>query len=492
MGLAAALGASSRGCRSIAIVDQTRGFGEAGEYVDLQGNGVRALRLIAPRLVKRLLGERGGSGDAPFEYYDSDAKHVASTPRTLEGMEPTIPLAWSALQKALLDELPGGVEVFVNSQLVAADDCEKGGEDVVRAEFVQNRRRGNRFANWGGERAGDGGALSRDDGESAVEEGDAGGPVLMSLFARVVIGADGINSVCREIVYRSIGGEAWVPLARPQYSGMVQVKGRGTVSEAENADLEEMRNAFLPEGGFGLRAVVCTEEDLKSYASPVVILAHLRHLGGGDTWMFIVQCAVEEHLARQERDAGGATALYKQLLDILQDAKYSEGLLRAAKVLLTEAEGGEGRSFVSRPLFVVPVDHPVPYELPPTAGGSPPAPEGFFRPFGFGRIFLAGDSLHGMPTFTAQGTAMGFEDVVELVDIMAGAFSWSLSEVGSASIAAPALHDVLQKYRKARIARLSAVQRNTVNRISVYDNDARTQFREYALDFQPIATGWEA
>lgn len=42
-----------------------------------------------------------------------------------------------------------------------------------------------------------------------------------------------------------------------------------------------------------------------------------------------------------------------------------------------------------------------------------------FGAFGESRVLLANESLHEMPSFYEQGTIMGFEDVVELVHLLA-------------------------------------------------------------------------
>lgn len=499
VGLAAAHGAYLRGCRSIAVIDQTRGFGHAGEQIDLQPNGVRALKYVAPAVARKLIDGRRSGSDMPIQMYDVDGKLVNESIRSLPGMEPTVALHWSELQRHLLEELPKDIQVITNSQLIALE-YEAGDSEILRAEVLQNRRRKNAFVNWGGDPAA-AACLSRDTGAAAEDNCEEGEPIFRSFRAALVIGADGINSRCREIVYRNIGGSEWVPLAHAQYSGFVYFKGRGTVSDEDESAFAEAENTFLANsmGSPAKRSrwvsIGCRKGDAEKVGAPVTMLAHMkgmREVLGWD-WMFLLSAAVDEDLARRDSRAGGHSALYAHMLRILKDAGFPQSLMSIGRVLWKEPEENESGDVVSRPLFVVPVDEPAPFERPLTAGKLPSVPDGFYRPFGHGRIFLVGDSLHGMPPFTAQGASMGFEDVVELVDLMAKSQSWE-NDRGNSSSMPPScgatLEEVLALYRNSRLHRLSVVQRNTLNQDPLFEVDSRLRFRKFVLDFKPVADGY--
>lgn len=368
------------------------------------------------------------------------------------------------------------------------DDC-----DVVCAEFIRNRRRENAFVNWEGdpaEGAGAGAPAGAD--ANAVDENEE--PTSVSVHAKIVVGADGINSLCRELVYQYIGGEEWVPMARAQYSGFISFKGKATLGSKYRTELEEAKSTFLFDSPFCL-VNARSDEDIKLSAPrsmfcclPESIAARL-----GWEWLFLIHAAFDERLARREKDVGGHAALHKRALEMLQEADFPDSLLRVADILLGEVSDGEERTVIARPLFVVPIDEPAPFERVETVGELPPVPNGFYRPFGYKQIFLAGDALHGMPPFMAQGTSMGFEDVVELVDLLAKSQRWGTASNSSATDEAEAgdsFENVLAQYREARIERLSKVQWETLSRGAADEAVVGPEVRKYVLDYVPIADGY--
>lgn len=425
-------------------------------------------------------------------FFDVDGKRLNQQTGSAPDREPVISMRWSELQRHLLEGLPSDVEVVTNSQLVeleyAVEDCE-----LLCAQVIQNRRRNNTYANWEGDPAAEEGSAAAENSPTG-ESPDEGDPVSLSFLARLVVGADGINSRCREVVYRNIGGEEWVPMARAQYSGFVSFRGKGVLTSEEAENCAEAKSAFLSES-IGC-VVKPREEEALNPDSPSSLFCNVNAEMAkkwGWEWLFMLHVAVEECVARREVEAGGHAGLYERSLAILEENSFPQSMSNMGKVLLKAPEPHEQRSVIARPLYVVPVDEPPPFKRASTVGDLPDCPEGFYRPFGHRNMFLVGDALHGMPPFTAQGASMGFEDVVELVDLLAKACEWGLKPTSDTAKSVPtteSLEHVLSEYRKARIERVTKTQWCSLNRGVALKGRGWETFRNYICDFTPCADGY--
>lgn len=310
---------------------------------------------------------------------------------------------------------------------------------------------------------------------------------------RIVIGADGIHSVCRAAVYREIGGVEWEHVARAEYAGYLSLRGDGKLSgDAE----EEAGKEFDDRIGSGF---VHPRKASYEFWAPFTMIfrmtGQLLKMTGYE-WLMLVHLSVDEDIACRKLEVGGHARLLQEVLSTYEELGYPDCFVRIAKVLF--AETNDLHKCRARPLYIVPVVHPAPFERRATAGPEREYPEGFYRPFGHGGIILAGDSLHGMPPSLAQGTAMGFEDCCELVDILAKTCGWSrggkrlVAAEAEEALDEAALKEALNAYRSARVERLAFVQRSTMNLVSPFDKekiDARTK---QLMNFVPFADGWPA
>lgn len=463
VGLLTALGAHARGCKRILITDQTRAFTRVGDTIDLQPNGMKALRLVAPQ-VSDVLRKDGIRERTSWLNWDVNGNRLP-TISVQHNEEPLVTTHRSSLQRALIDALPKDVELRTNAQFVSYDYNAENGVPVIHAEFITNRLRSNPFAHWG------------DDANAAPTDATAG---RLSVRAWLMIGADGINSCVREQVYRMIGGSSWKVMARAQYSGIVSFKGKGSVPRHAAEMAEAVSDRYLSEAP--VCVVKCGREESKRYDAPSLMLAHmkgeLRKRVGFD-WVLTAHVAISEEIACKPDGQGEMREL---TISQLREYNYPDLLVGFTNAML------QGTLVVTRPLYVVPVAHPPPYESTKSMTTLCEPPLDFFRAFGEGWVFLAGDSLHGMPPFFAQGTSMGLEDVVELVDLLADVHNWGKKEMVRPS--REELYVVREKYRDARLERLKRVQNETLNRRSRHDGQGLSAFLDWVSNYTPVAKGW--
>ena len=449
------------------MVDQTRAFSKAGENINVNPNGVRALRLFAPELADKLCAPARGRRSSAFKFTDpngvprlccipGETDPFDSGQHTKED-EPNVGSSWDLVQKLLLEGVPDDVVMRTNTQFVALRD-ENDDDGCAVGEFIVDRIRANPFAHWENDPAA---AAAR--GEADNDNSNGGQPTSLSLRGRVVIGADGINSRLRN--------------TPTQYSGFVSFKSTGSGpapgTPAGDAAAQVEKRYF---DGQVFCMVGCHRERAAQPDASNVMLVRLSGAAAerlGFEWKVIVHAAVAEEHAQDPYDA---------VMKELRDSGYPPELIILATHMLVP---GEGRKVIARPLYVVPISEPPPYERANTAS----APGDAAVPFGAGRVILAGDSLHGMPPFISQGTSMGWEDVVELVDLLAKECRWGEADENK-SPSIEALEKLREVYREARTERIAVAQRETLMRRWGWDETGFAVQQLWLRDFKPRADGW--
>lgn len=475
VGLSTAVAALHRGARRVLVVEQARAFQPVGKSLDLMPNAVRTLSALSPQVQEgiRPFVRLPPPGKVRSVYRSANGRHLSTTRTTDYGELATLP--WWQLQQVLLSALPDGEFVVLNHQLV--DIVHEPESGLACAEFIPDRRRRNDFKNW-----------EDDDEDSSDPRGGAGESTLGSDWfsaseressrthrvrcrAKVVVGADGINSVARRCVYRNVfrGGEA---LAEPEYSGYVRVAARGS-PDVSPEDEQTLADKYIGEGEMAM--VTCEPDKLTPHSLRTMIV-HPHSSGKVPfTWSFSFFFALDEHIAQN----ASPRTLTSIAADVVRDAGLPEAALRiSSKIWDTQSD----EDIPIRRYYNIPATHPAPYKRLPTTRNRE-YPDGFYRPWHFRRVVLAGDAAHAAPNFTAQGAGMGIEDAYDLVKRLEESGLWSEDE--SFCPDEKGLSEIFVAYQKGRVGRVCQFQREVMNRPSEYDVDEQRRQRDIMWRFDP-------
>lgn len=485
VGLAVALGAIYRGANAkrILIVDQARELRKAGKSLSLLPNAYRALLSVAPGMKERLKPylrtpnlERARSCSVNAE---------GTTVSTLWLKERFASLFWWELQRLLLQALPDKEILVLNHQLV--DVIHEEGTGLVCAEFVVDRQRENRFKNWEGDNdeapAWEEGVYEPDEARyeryfvNSTTEGSIssrhspnvqGTPGRVKCRAKVMVGADGINSVVRRCIYRD-SGEGWEQYAKALYSGVLRIGLGGSVgiSEEHDQQLQEVcsRNSELV-------SLIANEDELCYESLHIMVLRLPERDKTTFQWLFFFYICIDEDIVKN--------GSREEIMDIISDKTLNTG---HSKMIVDVCQRfiDNGVDYAIRSFYGVPAVHPPPYEALSTTE-TMDYPSEFRRPWYYRRIVLAGDSAHAMPPLQAQGTAMGLEDALELLVRLEQSGIWS--ELASEVPGEELLRKVFEGYFIARLERVCEVQRVTMNRPSDYREEL-AEFSEKVWGFVP-------
>jgi len=413
IGLASAIAASRAGCKKVILVDQTSAFRKSGDFINVNPNGIRALRCFAPDVADAIVASHRPTGkDIMIKDASGTCYEIPDT-EDVEGI-PNVGSSWYFVQKLLLDTVeavPDKIRVETNTQFVEFENTDLG-MDMVTAKFVADRVRKNPFAHWGNDPTatthdameGDVGTPGTVIEPSEAARAEDAPPKEVRIKARCVFACDGINSKAREEVYRLHGKD--ISGAKAHYSGFMSVKGSVGPDVELPAELEKEVEDLYVDGGQGFSMNGGPSADADMPTMMVIRLQGDLAKRLGMAWRIICHPVVDEALANT-----------KDIASIPPAEERCDGIC----------------------------------------------------PFGIDRIFLVGDSLHGMPPFLSQGTAAGFEDVAELTALL-----FKTSEAGID------YEEVQKKYVKARLERIENAQRETMARRWAHDQE------KYARNFRNI------
>lgn len=477
VGLATAVGAVHRGARRILIVEQAQDLRPVGNPVNILPNAQRALIALAPGISERLQPFRRVQDPSKPRICavsatgeDIDARHVPSLAT----------LQWWQLQRLLLDALPDEGLLVLNHQLVDIQHDDDTG--LVCAEFVADRQRRNMYKNWDDntsdsplgermeqddsyqcrpefERAGKGGNGEVDYGPNAIR---------VKCRAKVVIGADGINSVARRCVYRDCG-DGWENFSHALYSGVTRfgIFGEPNLSPEQGRLLEQMYRRHCD------IVTITAERHLISYDSLRVFLFQFE-----EKLRFKCFLGFFASVDKQTAQNASQEDLRRLVADLVREGGFSEVLVQ-----LFDRLWETGARIKTLPFYCVPADHPAPFRRL-NYGEDLEYPAGFKRPWHHRRVVLAGDAIHAFPPFLAQGSAMGIEDAFELVTLMGQSGIWSrpADDVPSEEL----LGRIFRRYRASRLKRVCRLQNLTMNRTCEYEIETVRRNEAEVFGYEPV------
>ncbi|PSP15791.1 MAG: FAD-dependent monooxygenase [Cyanobacteria bacterium QS_8_64_29] len=361
VGLATAIGLRERGITNLTVLEQARAFRKAGQIVDLLPNGLKALHYLSPQAYRAVRNRRlqgpsaqrwlrkdpsGGDIDA-FSLDDAAWEQAYGTGWA--------PLYWYVLQQALRDCLPPDT---IRLDRRCIDVTEEPTSECVRVDCLSRLgEMPNPYAHWES-----GTAADRTTSDSA----QLGTPVP-PVRARLVLAADGINSMARRALYRATPYQAY---ACPEYSGFAAIGclDAGEVPADLSAELDRRYN--LDGNVLALAHPQATATPTQSKTAHLFAFRRPNgHLG------FMLHAPLP--LASVQASNGeGAIALATEALARAEFPKLVQRLVQLAPP-------GE---LIKRPYYI--------HSARQADSGTEP-------PWQWGRIALLGDAAHGMPPFLA-------------------------------------------------------------------------------------------
>ena len=470
VGLATALGALHRRVKKVLVVEQARELGQAGQPVDIFPNGTKSLQALHPEIVGKLRKSnfrgKGGGDEVGMRYVNVDGdfvEHYLDEHLKKEIRSHGMSMRWHTLQRNLVDLLPEGW-LLMNHQLTDLKHDENG--KWVTAEFLANRQRENPYVNWipsPEERK------EREESHKRNQESHQEARKV-TLRAKVVIGADGINSVCRRCIYRDT--EGWEKYANPNYTGLYLLSAESATYQPPESDAAVIQEQYLHKRV--ATPIIGRKKDVGQESVRIILgnaPPNLKVPGIGFTWIFNIFAAAPEEFVRNSSQE----EIVKHSCSLARKMGIAEELITVFEQLPSHSDA----KVAVRPLYSVPVSHPPPYrEL--SQSSTIDYPENFYRPWSQRRAVLVGDALHGSPPFLAIGTSSGFEDVADLLMRFDEAGVWNDDDIDE-----KVLERVFKDYRDARMDRLSYLQHQTLNRLSEYDIQGMHSRRQRLYEYVP-------
>jgi len=215
VGLATAIGLQQRGINNILVVDQTREFRPVGQVVDLLPNGLKALRAIAESAYEAM-----GIPKTDKETDDKPEQTRYWLRKNLQGQvthaiplefdywrekygEGRISLPWFNLQTNLRNLIDPDL-IQINHRCF---DYQQTPDAVIVSCQPNQETLSNPFAHW---------ESSRETAKTEILQHSPQSQTSLTIQAKLVVAADGINSTMRQMLYQNTALETW---AKPQYSG---------------------------------------------------------------------------------------------------------------------------------------------------------------------------------------------------------------------------------------------------------------------------------
>lgn len=440
VGLASAIALYQQGIKRIVVIDQTTSFRRVGQVVDLLPNGLKALKCLDHKAYEAVLAASltlNQTQDKPkleWVYKNLEGEKIRSIPLDYDYWLAKygggrVSISWFELQTALRNQLPPDLVKDNHRCVNVIDEPELG---CVRVEIATAEAPNpNPYAHWS-------------DLEASSEAEIKPSQGVKSIYGKIVIAADGINSTVRQILYQD---SVYKPFAKPEYSGFAAIMCQSITDIPEEliASLEE--KYFLDASIITLGTNQIEEPNLILFRRTKQQIGYMIHTG----------------ISQEDLDGKSGIQLRDLAVQKLEKAKFPQVILDL--VSLSPEDAIKQRLYYLHRASICPE-----ITLPSTALATTNS-QVIDPPWSVGRIVLVGDAAHGMPPFMAQGTNQGFEDVVAITPLLRDIAEKNLWDD------LEAISKAFEKYVSLRRPLMVKIQQATLLRIT---HRSEKEWREYS------------